>query len=184
MQECLHLLSSFGIDRRCTDKKALLNSSTIGSIKMRRGDWPWKNMKNGTTFVRMRSGDHLGRLKNVKKGHLAQANLTFLLIVIDRNVFRRMKEELQIYKVLPRIFHFLPWDLVMIFQSLVMTLPRFLNFERPKLSMGGAVANRLRRRTSDQTVLGSNPAVAAALSPWTRLFTPIVPRRSLHISFY
>ena len=48
----------------------------------------------------------------------------------------------------------------------------------------GAVANRLRRRTSDQTVLGSNPAVAAALSPWTRLFTPIVPRRSLHISFY
>ena len=48
----------------------------------------------------------------------------------------------------------------------------------------GAVADRLRRRTSDQTVLGSNPAVAAALSPWTRLFTPIVPRRSLHISFY
>ena len=47
-----------------------------------------------------------------------------------------------------------------------------------------AVANRLRRRTSDQTVLGSNPAVTAALSPWTRLFTPIVPRRSLHISFY
>ena len=32
---------------------------------------------------------------------------------------------------------------------------------------GGALANRLRRRTSDQTVLGSNPAVAAALSPWT-----------------
>ena len=46
------------------------------------------------------------------------------------------------------------------------------------------MANRLRRRTSDQMVLGSNPAVAAALSPWTRLFTPIVPRRSLHISFY
>ena len=46
------------------------------------------------------------------------------------------------------------------------------------------MANRLRRRTSDQTVLGSNPAVAAALSPWTRLFTPIVPRRSLHTSFY
>ena len=46
------------------------------------------------------------------------------------------------------------------------------------------MANRLRRRTSDLTVLGSNPGVAAALSPWTRLFTPIVPRRSLHISFY
>ena len=52
------------------------------------------------------------------------------------------------------------------------------------VAKGGAVANRLRRRTSDQTVLGSNPAVAAALSAWTRLFTPIVPRRSLHISFY
>ena len=31
------------------------------------------------------------------------------------------------------------------------------------------MANRLRRRTSDQTVLGSNPAVAAALSPWTSI---------------
>ena len=39
--------------------------------------------------------------------------------------------------------------------------------------IGGAVANRLRRRTSDQTVLGSNPAVAAALSPWTRLLLPL-----------
>ena len=46
------------------------------------------------------------------------------------------------------------------------------------------MANQLWRQTSDQTVLGSNLAVAAALSPWTRLFTPIVPRRSLHISFY
>ena len=43
-------------------------------------------------------------------------------------------------------------------------------------SSEGAMANRLRRRTSDQTVLGSNPAVAAALSPWTRLFTPICPK--------
>ena len=42
------------------------------------------------------------------------------------------------------------------------------------------MADRLRRRKSDQTVLGSNPAVAATLSPWTRLFTPIAPRRSLH----
>ena len=29
-----------------------------------------------------------------------------------------------------------------------------------------------------------NLNLAAALSYWTRLFTPIVPRRSLHISFY
>ena len=37
-------------------------------------------MKNDTTFVRMRSGDHLGRRKNVEKGHLAPSNLTFLLM--------------------------------------------------------------------------------------------------------
>ena len=36
----------------------------------------------------------------------------------------------------------------------------------------------------NSSVVGSNPALAAALSPWTRLFTPTVPRRSLHISFY
>ena len=50
-------------------------------------------MKNDTTFVRMRSGDHLGDAKNVEKGHLAPSNLTFLLIAIDTNGFRRMKEE-------------------------------------------------------------------------------------------
>ena len=42
-----------------------------------------------------------------------------------------MKEEGQIYNMLPQIFKFLPWDLVMIFQSLVMILPRFFDFERP-----------------------------------------------------
>ena len=31
----------------------------------------------------------------------------------------------------PQIFKFLPRDLVMIFQSLVMILPRFFDFERP-----------------------------------------------------
>ena len=61
-------------------------------------------MKNDTTFVRMRSGDHLGYAKNVEKGHLAPSNLTFLLIVIDRNGFRRMKEEGLIYKTLPQNF--------------------------------------------------------------------------------
>ena len=52
------------------------------------------------------------------------------------------------------------------------------------MQAGAVTVTRPNDRTSDQTVLGSNPAVAAALSPWTRLFTPIVPRRSLHISFY
>ena len=69
--------------------------------------------------------------QNVEKGHLAPSNLTFLLIAIDRNGFRRMKEEGQIYKKLPQIFKFLPRDLVMVFQSLVMILPRFFDFERP-----------------------------------------------------
>ena len=36
-----------------------------------------------------------------------------------------MKEEGQIYKTLPQLFKFLPRDLDMIFQSLVMILPRF-----------------------------------------------------------
>ena len=61
-------------------------------------------MKNDTTFVRMRSGDHLGDVKNVEKGHLAPSNLTFLLFTIDTNGFRGMKEEGLIYKRLPQIF--------------------------------------------------------------------------------
>ena len=68
-------------------------------------------MKNDTTFVRMRSGDRSpSRRKNVEKGHLAPSNFTFLLIAIDANGFRRMKEEGQIYKTLPQIFYFLPGD--------------------------------------------------------------------------
>ena len=43
-----------------------------------------------------------------------------------------MKEEEQIYEAwLPQFFKFLPQDLVMIFQSLVMILPFFFDFERP-----------------------------------------------------
>ena len=42
-----------------------------------------------------------------------------------------MKEEGQIYKTLPQIFEFLPGDLVMIFQSLVIILHRFFDFESP-----------------------------------------------------
>ena len=39
-----------------------------------------------------------------RKGHLAPSNLTFLIIAIDRNGFRSMKEEGLIYNVLPQIF--------------------------------------------------------------------------------
>ena len=55
-------------------------------------------------FVRMRSGDHLGDAKMSERGHLAPSNLTYLIIAIDRNGFRRIKEEGQIYKPLPQIF--------------------------------------------------------------------------------
>ena len=65
-------------------------------------------MKNDATFVRMRSGDHLGDAKNAEKGHLAPSNLTFLIIAIDRNGFRRIKEEGLIYKTVPQIFNFCP----------------------------------------------------------------------------
>ena len=46
------------------------------------------------------------RRKNVEKGHLAPSTLTFLLIAIDTNGFRRMKEEGQIYKGCLRFFNF------------------------------------------------------------------------------
>ena len=58
-------------------------------------------MKNDTTFVRMRSGDHLGDAKMSKKGTV---EFNFLLIAIDTNGFRRMKEAGLIYKRLPQIF--------------------------------------------------------------------------------
>ena len=44
------------------------------------------------------------RRKNVEKGHLAPSNLTFLIIAIDRNGFRRLKEEGLIYKSCLRVF--------------------------------------------------------------------------------
>ena len=47
------------------------------------------------------------------------------ITVIDTNGFRRMKEEGHICKAMPQIFKFLPRDLLMIFQSLVVILPRF-----------------------------------------------------------
>ena len=75
-------------------------------------------------------------------------------------------------------------DLISYFSYFWLKVRNLVAYENRCTYSGGAVANRLRRRTSDQTVLGSNPAVAAALSPWTRLFTPIVSRRNLHISFY
>ena len=57
----------------------------------------WKKMKNDTTFVHMRSGDHLGDAKCRKRAPRS-VEFNFLLIAIDTNGFHRMKEEGQIYK--------------------------------------------------------------------------------------
>ena len=60
-------------------------------------------MKNDTTFLRVRSSDHLGDAK-MSKRHLASSNLTVLQIAINENGFRRIKEERQIHIVLPQKF--------------------------------------------------------------------------------
>ena len=61
-----------------------------------------KNMKKWHTFCAHAQWQSPWRRKNVEKGHLAPSNLTFLLIAMDTNGFRRMKEEGQIYKRLPQ----------------------------------------------------------------------------------
>ena len=55
--------------------------------------------------MRMRSGDHLGNAKMSKRAPRS-VEFNFLLIARDRNGFRRIKEEGQIYKTLPQIFNF------------------------------------------------------------------------------
>ena len=52
-------------------------------------------MKNDTTFVRMRSSDHLGDAKMSKKAPCF-VEFNFLQITVDGNSFRRIKEEGQI----------------------------------------------------------------------------------------
>ena len=59
-------------------------------------------MKNDTTFVRMRSGDHLG---DAKMSKWAPRSVEFnFFIICDRNGFRRMKEEGLMYKNLLQNF--------------------------------------------------------------------------------
>ena len=62
-------------------------------------------MNNDTIFVRMRTGDHHGDAKMSKKAPRS-VEFNLILIAIDRNGFRRTKEEEQIYKMLPQIFKF------------------------------------------------------------------------------
>ena len=46
-----------------------------------------------------------------RKGHLVPSNLTFLIIAIDRNGFRRLKEEGLIYKTFASDFLIFAWGL-------------------------------------------------------------------------
>ena len=82
-------------------------------------------MKNDTTFVRMRSCDHLGDAKMLKKAPRSIEFNFFLLIAIDRNGFCRMKGEGQIYKPLPQIFLIFAKGLSYDLSNLMMILPRF-----------------------------------------------------------
>ena len=61
-------------------------------------------MKNDTTFVRMRSDDHLGDAKMSKRAPRS-IEFNFFINYCDRQKrIRRMKEEWLIYKTLPQIF--------------------------------------------------------------------------------
>ena len=89
----------------------------------------WKNMKNETTFVRMRSGDLLGDAKMAKK---ARRSVEFnFLTNCDRQkrFFAERKTKGRSTKRYLKILILLQ-DLVLAFQSLVMILPNFFDIKR------------------------------------------------------
>ena len=57
--------------------EAILDVFGLSSLIFFLFESSWKNLKNDTTFVRMRSGDHLGCSKKSKKRQLALSKLTF-----------------------------------------------------------------------------------------------------------
>ena len=84
-----------------------------------------ENMKNDTTFVRMRSGDHLRDAKMSKKKGTSLCRIKlFFLVAIDRNGFRRTKEEWQIYKT-SSIFLIFAWGLSYDLSKFSVILPLF-----------------------------------------------------------
>ena len=70
------------------------------------------------------------RRKNVEKEHLALSNVTFLLIAIDTNGFRRIKEEGLIYKVASDFLIF-AWALSYDLSKFSDDFTPFFDFERP-----------------------------------------------------
>ena len=77
----------------------------------------------------MRSGDNLGDAK-VSKRAPRSIKFNFLLIAIDTNGFRRTKEEGLIYKKASDFLYFALGLIVVIFQNLVMILPRFFRLRK------------------------------------------------------
>ena len=83
-------------------------------------------MKIDTTFVHMRSGDHLGDGKMSKKGTSLRRIFNFFNNCDRQKRFsqnERRRADLQ--NVASEFLFFLPRDLVMTFQSLVTILPPF-----------------------------------------------------------
>ena len=91
-------------------------------------------MKNDTIFVRMRSGDHLGDAKCRKRATCSVEFNFFINCYRQKRFSQNERRRADIQHVASDFLIFLPRDLVMIFQSLVMILPRFFDFERPLLS--------------------------------------------------
>ena len=83
-----------------------------------------ENMKKGTTFMRMRSGDHLWDAKNVEKRHLASSNLTFNELRQTETVSHQERRRAELQKVATFFLIFAP-GLSYGFSNLVMILPRF-----------------------------------------------------------
>ena len=84
-------------------------------------------MKNDITFVRMRSGDHLGGAKCRKRAPRSVEFNFFIKCDRHKRFLQNERRRADLQK-LPQVFKFLPRDVVVIFQSLVMILPRFFDF--------------------------------------------------------
>ena len=87
-------------------------------------------MKNDTIFVRMRSGDHLGEAKMSKRAPCSVECIFFINCNRHKRFSQNERRRADLQNVASDFLIFAR-DLVMIFQSVVMVLPRFFDFERP-----------------------------------------------------
>ena len=81
-------------------------------------------MKNDATFVRMRSADHLGDAKMSKRAPRS-VEFNFFINCDRQKRFSQNERRRADLQNSASDFLILPWDLIMIFQSWVMILPRF-----------------------------------------------------------